>query len=55
MLTLQKYVTLFSEQTWASEVLPKRPGWVDVESEVGSEIRVRIRDCGPKAEKIEYR
>ena len=36
-------------------VLLERPGWVDVESEVGSEIRVRIRDCGPKAEKIEYR
>ena len=36
-------------------VLLERPGWVDVESEVGSEFPVRIRHCGPKAEKIEYR
>ena len=33
-------------------VLLERPGWVDVESEVGSEIPVRIRHCGPKTENI---
>ena len=36
-------------------VLLEITGLVDVESEFGSEIRVRIRDCRPKTEKIEYR
>ena len=36
-------------------VLLEITGLVDVESGFGSEIRVRIRDCRPKTEKIEYR
>ena len=35
-------------------VLPEAHGLVHVGSEVGSGIRVRIRDCGPKTNKWKF-